>query len=225
MAGPQTPRAQARAQMLTEIRTRALAQLAEEGAAGLSLRAIARDLGLVSSGIYRYYANRDELLTALIVEAYDELATAVAAAAVAEHESRQCFLTRWGAFRGWALAQPARFQLLYGSPVPGYRAPAETIASATAVLVALLEVLPAGPLDGGRAADPALDQQLTAVARGLGVDLVGPRMSTAVAGFAELVGLVTLELGGHLVGGFEPADALVAQALHDLADRLGLVPA
>lgn len=224
MAGPHTARAQARVQMLTEIRGRALRQLAEEGAAGLSLRAIARDLGLVSSGIYRYYANRDDLLTALIVEAYDDLAAAVRQAAGPDGEPRPRFLARWGAFRRWALTSPARFQLLYGSPVPGYRAPAETVGPATAVLLALLEVLPATrPAAGsGRALDPTLTDQLVAVAGALDLDLPAGTLSAAVAGFAELVGLVTLELGGHLVGGFEPAGPLADRTLADLADRLAL---
>lgn len=222
MAGPHTARARARVQMLSEIKAAALAQLTAEGAAGLSLRAIARELGVVSSGIYRYYANRDELLTALILDAYADLAATIEGAAPRKGAHQQQFLTRWQAFRRWALAQPARFQLLYGSPVPGYRAPAETIAAATAVLVALLDVLPGAAPEDGSTLDPVLAGQLSVVADGLEVDLPPARMSTAVAGFAELVGLVTLELGGHLVGGFEPADALVEQALRDLADRLDL---
>jgi hypothetical protein len=82
-------------------------------------------------------------------------------------------------------------------------------------------VLPAGA-GGPDVRDPALNDQLLGVAEGLGVALPPATMGTATAGFAELVGLVTLELGGHLVGGFEPADALVEHALQDLADRLRL---
>ena len=224
MAGPHTARARARAQMLDEIKLLALRQLAEEGAAGLSLRAIARELGVVSSGIYRYYANRDELLTSLILDAYRDLAEAVEGADVdvAATDSRRRFLLRWAALRTWAEAQPARFLLLYGSPVPGYRAPADTIAPAMAVLTALLRVLSAAQVPDAGPADPRLTPQLAVVAAGLEIELAPAVTARAVAGFAELVGLVTLQLGGHFVGAFEPADALVEESLADLADRLGL---
>src|SRR5688572_5433756 len=70
VAGPHTARARARVRMVEQIKQEALGQLTAEGAAGLSLRQIARELGLVSSGLYRYFASREELLTALILDAY-----------------------------------------------------------------------------------------------------------------------------------------------------------
>lgn len=90
------------------------------------------------------------------------------------------------------------------------------------MLLALLEVVPGAATGEDRIDDPVLVDQLAVVARGLGLDLTVTRMSTATVGFAQVVSLVTLELGGHFVGGFEPADALVEHALQDLADRLGL---
>ena len=101
--------------------------LATEGAAALSLRAVARDLGLVSSAVYRYVASRDELLTLLVVDGYDELGDAVDAALervdTADFAGRLAAIGR--ATRAWALAEPATYALLFGSPVPGYEAPAE----------------------------------------------------------------------------------------------------
>ncbi len=100
--------------------------LAEHGAAALSLRAVARDLGMVSSGIYRYVASRDELLTRLIVDSYLSLADAVRrrhdAVPVDDLEGRWDAIA--GAFRRWALDHPQDFALVYGSPVPDYTAPA-----------------------------------------------------------------------------------------------------
>ena len=81
--GP-TPRQLAREHNIARIKGLALTQLAESGAATLSLRAIARELNLVSSAIYRYYASRDELITALIVDAYADLATRLEEAAAAD---------------------------------------------------------------------------------------------------------------------------------------------
>ncbi len=110
--------------------------LVTEGAAGLSLRAIARDLGMVSSAVYRYVASRDDLLTLLLVDAYSELADAVdRAATTAGGQWRNQLLAIAHAARAWAVDQPARWALLYGSPVPGYHAPRErTVAPGTRVV-------------------------------------------------------------------------------------------
>jgi len=120
--------------------------LVTEGAAGLSLRAVARDLGMVSSAVYRYVASRDDLLTLLLVDAYSELADAVdraGAAAGGSWSDRLLAMAR--AARGWAIDQPARWALLYGSPVPGYHAPRErTVGPGTRVVGALFDTVAAG---------------------------------------------------------------------------------
>src|ERR1700709_2157023 len=72
-----TPRSRARAQTFAEITRIGREHLASEGAAALSVRAVARDLGVVSSAIYRYVKSRDDLLTLLVVDGYDELGDAV----------------------------------------------------------------------------------------------------------------------------------------------------
>jgi AcrR family transcriptional regulator len=121
--------------------------LAERGAAALSLRAVTRDLGMVSSAVYRYVANRDELLTLLLVDAYSEQADAVDAA-VAEADGRpwdERLLAAALAFRAWAVQEPARYALLYGSPVPGYAAPPEiTVEPGTRVVTTLLGLVADG---------------------------------------------------------------------------------
>ena len=120
-------------------------QLATVTPAELSLRAVARELGIVSSAVYRYVKDRDELLTLLIVDAYDELGAAVedAVAAAARRSARARALVACQAFREWSLREPSRFAHLFGTPVPGYAAPAErTVEPGTrlpAVLMALLE--------------------------------------------------------------------------------------
>ena len=142
-AAPAGARARARAALTQEITATARRQLATDGATGLSLRAVARELGMASSAIYRYFPSRDDLLTALIIEAYDDLGEAVEAreAAVRRSDLRG----RWTAIahgvRDWALAHPHEYALIYGSPVPGYAAPELTIGPAsrvTRLLVALL---------------------------------------------------------------------------------------
>jgi AcrR family transcriptional regulator len=130
--------------------------LAAQGAAALSLRAIARDLGMVSSGIYRYVDSRDELLTRLIVHAYTSLADRVALAHAAVDPTD--LDARWAAvghaLRAWALEHPHDFALIYGSPVPDYEAPAErTSGPGTAVLAILVQLL-ADAVAAGRLASP-----------------------------------------------------------------------
>ena len=130
-------RARVRAEMTDEIKAAARRHLAVDGA-NLSLRAVARDIGMVSSAVYRYFASRDELLTALIIDAYDALGTAAeqAEAAVDRDDLTGRWLALCHAVRDWALERPHEYALIYGSPVPGYQAPRDTVAPA--VRVALL---------------------------------------------------------------------------------------
>ncbi|MEH3075279.1 MAG: TetR/AcrR family transcriptional regulator [Quadrisphaera sp.] len=118
-------------------------QLAESGAAALSVRAVARELGMASSAVYRYVATRDELLTALIVEAYDSCADAVesACAPAPGRTPRDRFTSGCRAVRGWALAHPHEYALVHGSPVPGYRGDERTTAAGSRAPLALLAVL------------------------------------------------------------------------------------
>ncbi|CCH80157.1 conserved hypothetical protein [Nostocoides japonicum T1-X7] len=143
MTPPTAPgiRARNRAAIETEIRRVARRHLAESGAAALSLRAVARDLDMVPSALYRYVASRDDLLTLLIVDAYDDLGDAVDAALgpLEDAAPRSRFVAIAETLRTWALEHPADYALLFGSPVPDYRAPADrTNASGTRVYARLL---------------------------------------------------------------------------------------
>src|SRR3954469_10524402 len=143
MADTPTPRERARAQTLEDITRIGRRPLATEGAAALSVRAVARELGVVSSAIYRYVRSRDDLLTLLVVDGYDDLGDAVDAAEtrVPREDVRGRFLAIGHAVRDWALREPATYALLFGSPVPGYQAPAErTTGPGTRVIGALVRV-------------------------------------------------------------------------------------
>ena len=136
-------RRRAREEITLEIVETARRQLATEGAVGLSLRAVARELGMVSSAVYRYVASRDELLTLLITDGYNALGAAVEQAEQAV--PRPDLVGRWlalcHAVRDWSLASPHEYALLYGSPVPGYVAPQDTVQPATRVTRVLIGVL------------------------------------------------------------------------------------
>ena len=134
-SAPRTARALARAELTRAILDRASVQLAEVGPAALSVRQIARDLEMASSAVYRYFPSRDALLTALLIQAFDDLGQAVEDGDAGA--ARDDFRGRWvglaQGLRGWAVAHPHEYALTYGSPVPGYAAPQDTIASATRV--------------------------------------------------------------------------------------------
>ena len=140
---PRTARERARTEITGEILDAARGYLATDGAPSLSLRAIARDLGMASSALYRYFSSRDELLTRLIIDAYDSLGAAAETreATVDRNDLAGRFTAICEAVRAWALAHPNEYALIYGSPVPGYVAPADTVQPATRVTALLLWII------------------------------------------------------------------------------------
>ena len=202
-------RAANRAVMESEIRRLGREHLSTHGAAGLSLRAIARDLGVVSSAVYRYVPSRDELLTLLLVEAYTDLAQAVtdAVGTAPQHAHRERILLAAHAVRGWAVADPARWALLYGSPVPGYSAPPDaTVGPGTRVIALLLAEMSAADAAGLLRTDTPLTHRPDA--NQTGADLAAIRAEfritasdAAVLGasivWATLQGAVGLEVFGQ----------------------------
>src|SRR3984885_3114705 len=112
-----TARERARAEIAGEIKDEARRQLATTGAQ-LSLRAVAKELGMVSSALYRYYPSRDDLLTALIIDAYDAVGAAAEQAIVGPGPARERLIAACHAVRDWARSNPQEYALVYGSPVP-----------------------------------------------------------------------------------------------------------
>ena len=231
MAG--TPRQRARAQTMADITRIGREHLAGYGAAALSLRAVARDLGVVSSAIYRYVASRDDLLTLLVVDGYEELADAVsgALAEVRDASARERFLVCGRAVRHYALAEPSMYALLYGAPVPGYEAPAEqTTEPGTRVARLLLEIVSdayaAGELessDDGPVPSAGLAEGLDAVRAQFDVALPDAVLTRGVVVMASLFGGVSFEVFGQYgPDGLGDPEALFEQHLAMLAADLGL---
>ncbi len=222
--GP-TPRQIAREQNIDRIKALALTQLAESGAGSLSLRAIARELNLVSSAIYRYYPSRDELITALIVDAYGDLADHLdEAGAAGRRGPRRRWVDTCLAMRAWAVSQPQRWALIYGSTIPGYAAPPDTIEPAGRVVLALCRPVAESGAASRRPAPSGAPwpAQLDVTRQALELDVDRETMLALIAAFSRVVGLLTLELNGQFVGGFEPADDLFAALVEQEADALGL---
>jgi AcrR family transcriptional regulator len=224
----QTARERARAELTQAIKEEARRQLAEFGANGLSLRAVARELGMASSAVYRYFPSRDDLLTALIIEAYDALGAAAetASAGGPAADIRGRWRAACHAVRNWARAHPHEYALIYGSPVPGYQAPQATVASAIRVARVLGELMTDAGLGQGGELLPELPSELAAqvaiVADEISPGVPGPVVARGLIAFTQLFGMVSFELFGQFAGVLEPADAFFGYAIEQMADFAGL---
>ena len=233
MAITRRARDRVRAELVFEIKAEARRQLIEHGATDLSLRAVARELGMASSAIYRYFPRRDDLLTALIIDAYDSLGDQAERAGA--RPPAEDHLLRWSetceAIRAWALAHPHEYALVYGSPVPGYVAPRATVGPATRVALALLAPLRDAAAAGRMppAVAPPPSPVLVAEAERVVGDLNMPELPPslfvrAVTAWGQVMGLISLELFGHLEGVFEDKGPLFSDSVRMMADLLGLKP-
>lgn len=244
-----TARALARQTVTADILAAARTRLTDEGPAALSLRAVARDVGMVSSAVYRYFPSRDDLLTALLITDYDELGAAVEAAGAAAGPTPGA---RWvamcRAIRDWSIAHPGDFALLFGSPVPGYAAPRETVVPATRTTLALVRVVadavgsgapgasgssvtstpgaagrpgsPTAPPAAPGAAGPAVADGV-ATLRSFGITLPDEVLVRTLMAWTTVFGTISFELFGHFVGSVSDPAAYFDQVIVRLADDLG----
>ncbi|WP_229661029.1 TetR/AcrR family transcriptional regulator [Marmoricola endophyticus] len=228
-----TPRERAREQTLADITRLGREQLVRVGAADLSVRSLARDLGVVSSAVYRYVRSRDDLLTLLVVDAYDELGEAAEKAATrprsGDHRGRFRAVSR--AVRAWAVAEPARYALLFGSPVPGYVAPAEqTTGPGTRVPLLYgrlcVEAYEAGALAAPALVAPlprALRSDLDRVAAELGSALPTTLVARMMLAWSSVFGAVGFEVFGQYGPDLAAPRQLFDHHVEAIMDQLGLV--
>ncbi|MFG1943708.1 TetR/AcrR family transcriptional regulator [Nonomuraea sp. NPDC048826] len=230
MTASRTARERVRAELTREIADIARRQLATEGAGGLSLRAVAREMGMVSSAIYRYFPSRDDLLTTLIIDGYNALGEAVERADAAC--PRDDFLGRWlaacHAARDWALAHPHEYALLYGSPVPGYQAPQDTIAArvrdVTVLGATLREAYEAGVLDPPPL-HPLPADTLEADAANVRMIMAGvpdELIFRALTSWTAMYGWLSFELFGQLNNTIEARHAAFDHSMRTMAAVMGL---
>ncbi|MFD5206103.1 TetR/AcrR family transcriptional regulator [Streptomyces anulatus] len=199
-AGAATPRERYRAQVRAEIKEHAWKQIAEAGASALSLNAIAKQMGVSGPALYRYFAGRDELITELIRDAYRSLADAVHTAAVTGADPAGLAHV----LRDWALADPHRYFLIYGTPVPGYHAPDEITGISSEIMADLLTACAA--LEPDAPATPFAAH--LAGHRDWAGDHPAPpaALHRAITFWTRLHGVLSLELAGHFTGmAFDPA--------------------
>ena len=234
-----TPRRQARDAFTRRLLEVAHRHLVEQGASGLGMRALARDLEVTPGALYRYVNSRDDLLTLLIVDAYESLGKAVEEAEGriprGDHEGR--WVALWHATRTWALEHRNEYGLIYGTPVPGYQAPPETIPAASRISILLARIAsdmrsqagttppPDSPEPG-----PALREDLARVRhwiseQGMPGDVPDELILIVLRGWTELFGCINMELFGHYVGSVENGAAFLDELAHrsfkELQDRTG----
>ena len=238
-------RARFREQVREDVKAAALRQISAGGACAISVNAIARELGVSGPALYRYFANRDELLAELVLDAYHDLADALAAATDRGlgQSPQDRFRALAGAWRSFALAEPHRYQLLFAPPVPGYDAHSEAFVSASSRSMAVgLDVVadlaateteldhpqapssvrpaPEGP-ESGDSASPRETDDLSAIA-GLPQEMLAAtgtdpeEFQRAISTWLRLHGFVSLEIGGNFSSMGVDADSLFRREVDDL---------
>ncbi|MGW4956958.1 TetR/AcrR family transcriptional regulator [Nonomuraea sp. NPDC004186] len=228
MTASRTARERVRAELTREITDIARRQLATDGAGGLSLRAVAREMGMVSSAIYRYFPSRDDLLTALIIDGYNALGESVERA---DAECRQDdYLRRWmtacHAVRDWALAHPHEYALLYGSPVPGYQAPQDTVPARIRDVTVLGRIVSDAWAVGAVQALPGeapreLAPEAEAI-RGLMPGVPDDVLWRALSAWTTLYGWVNFEVFGQFNNTIENRRAAFEHSMRLAASAIGL---
>ena len=225
-------RSRVRAELIDEIKEEARRQLAVEGAAALSLRAVAREMGMVSSAVYRYFPSRDELLTALIVDAYNAMGERVEGteSAVRRTDYRGRWMAVCHAVRDWARSSPHEYGLVFGTPVPKYAAPADTISPAMRVTVVLVHIV----ADGVRAGVLAPERE--PIPKVVRADLAPIRtffsergaivdddlIVRSIMAWTHIYGAISFELFGHRVGTVSEHDGFFDHEMRRMATFMGL---
>jgi len=222
-----THRERVRALTVGEIKEYAYAQIAQGGPGALSLNAIAKSMGMSGPGLYRYFASREELIAALVTESFEDLADTVARvaadAAGQAPEGRLRAVAR--GFRGWALAAPHRYRLVFGSAYgTGSLDPARIIPAATRSMTVLLSALaglstaPPPPVS-----DAVLERQLEqwGARQEPGTIPVPGNLMIGLSAWTRLHGVISLEIDGFFVQvGVDPARLYDREIDHLISDRL-----
>jgi AcrR family transcriptional regulator len=224
---PDTRQERLREATRQEIKAAARKLMGEVGTAGVSIRAISRELGLTPPALYHYYDSLDALITALILDAFNALADAMEAARDAEQgDSIHKLMSVMIAYRRWALEHAVDFQLIYGNPIPGYNAPADLTVPAAARGFAIV----VGIIEQARRASPSVSgaiprtvkTQLEQVIQHEGYPVSPLALYNSVSGWVRIHGTIMLELYGHLEPVVGDVDAFYRAQLEGMLREMGL---
>ena len=203
-----TRREKNRAATIAEIKEAALSQIASEGAGGLTLRGIARAIGMSPAGLYRYYDGLDAIITELITDAYTDLANAVTSATATDRSATTRLRDGMLGYRRWSVDHPNRFLLIFGTPIPGYAAPegGSTVEANRRIGEAFMAVLIEGWKRGeftmperDRPAQPGEIEMASHADPDLPPTAIGAFLGT----WAHFHGMVTLEILNQLDWAYE----------------------
>lgn len=221
MSTPHQSRSESRARMESAVIAAGREQLVSRGAANLSLREVARSIGVVSSAVYRYVSSRDELITMLVVDSYSSLADHVEKKIEAPASAAQRFRALALGMREWALDHREQWALIFGSPVPGYAAPAErTTGPGTRVLELLLHIAAETDPDYPTPSD-AFARRLESELSELGIEATSTQGAFVVEAWAGIVGCISMEVFGQLGPGLEGFGLeVIGRMIDSLAERL-----
>lgn len=206
-----TRRTDRRLATVAEIKAAAWGEMRDSGSLDCSLRAVARRLGMAPSALYRYFASRDDLLTALIVDAFDDLTATLATAyqrarvTIPADDPGEVFVRVAAAYRRWAVADPLRYRLVFGTPVGGYQGTDATTAashrSSGVMLDMMVDLVAAGALDSERlraGVSPDAERGFQQWSSSLPTSLPPEALAAAMDCYASLHGAIQLEVNGHL---------------------------
>jgi AcrR family transcriptional regulator len=217
-----TRRERLRAEALDEIREHGYAQIAQGGPTALSLNGIAKAMGMSGPAMYRYFASRDALLATLVTESYEELADALDAAAQdARRRAPEGRLRATAhAFRDWALAQPHRYRLVFGSTYGSGALDPERIVPAAqrSMHVFLAAIADLQPTAGGPPPRGPLGRELASWGKASGEPFQSGVLLMGLTAWTRLHGLVSLEIEGTFAQmGLDPARLYDAELDHVIA--------
>lgn len=235
-------RERVRAATVQEIKDVARRQLVTEGPAAVSLRAIAREMGMTAPALYRYFPSFDHLVQALITDMYAEACTAMRSAQeqAAGQTAGKRFVTVCREFRQWAVNHPAEFGLIFGSPLPGAPAADPTRAGAAggtdagasqlaAIFLTSIEELWANtfPTPAPDDLQSGLVEQLASWRDHIGSSLPLGALAVAVDTWMRLLGVISLEIFNHMRFAYRDGvcngEPYFEQQLTELASRLGVI--
>ena len=240
---PPSRRDRLRAATMEEIIQTARQLLVRSGPEAMTLRAIAREMGMTAPGLYRYFDSHEELNRHVCASIFTELGGDIhraieAAAAPAEAEAADPMAAKLTLkmvaacreFRRWSLTHKAEFGLLFGVPLPGlddgrYDVADECALAFAATFFALfLELWNAVPVPVPDDADidPGLRDQLRRYRDALGTDLPLGAVLTFLRCWTVLYGAVAMEVFGHLSFALEDPAPMFELTLGDLATLVGL---
>jgi AcrR family transcriptional regulator len=217
-----------------EIKQIARTHMAAEGTAALSLRAIARDMGMTAPALYRYYPDRDALITALIVDAYNALAQAIHDATTTppvEAYAKQLYAALM-CYRDWALAHRIEFQLIFGNPIPDYVAPAEqTTPAARSVGSVIMQILRDAYI-AGVLQIPAEHREVPPLTHAMVLDLAADCAPEArhglaylyLVGWMKIHGMIVLEMFNHTTPMLPDTGAFYRYEILSYLHEIGLYP-